>query len=625
MARLKPGTKRLLIVVLTILYAVAPIRVFALTAEQKRVFDSGVYYFDVEVSCSAPGATTSPATGSTLASAQKVNAFTGPTITPTAIILHWTAGQYDTEPSELVDVLRSRDRQVQLYVDDTGKLYQLTETLETRPIQTVADQGWNDKSIGIEIESVNAVEIEKHEQALLTNQVQYKTVIGVVRELMAKYDIAETASIPSKTGVFGHYEANVGNPDPGANFMAKVRADLASSGSAITSSPVLLGDCTCGAGSGSSGSGTLPNSIPAVWRDLINRTAPTYPDVDPRLVASVLWAEWRGWPEFKTSGWGVSDEGAAGPWQFIASSWASMGHDGDGDGRKDRDNPFDAVHAAFKHHAGSAGKPIAVTGFSSGATAETNFNTVVLEREATNLLFYAAKYNGRGAPDGTKLADFPDNENSNYVIINYWLLATNFESGWNTSSRTPVSAATGDATSESSNFGCGSIVLDGYSFPVAPQRKSENDGVPGMSALPCTSSDCHHDGTVAFDLSKKPGGDTIVGTPVYAITSGQMKSVKSSYKGENGCQSFQILGDDGYWYANLHLQEVSVAENAQVVAGQQVAVIGERRCTGNGSDPHLHIDRGCVKNGVPQRGGADACRDPAFKALINGLFEALPE
>ncbi len=172
----------------------------------------------------------------------------------------------------------------------------------------------------------------------------------------------------------------------------------------------------------------------------------------------------------------------------------------------------------------------------------------------------------------------------------------------------------------------GSVSADGYSFPVAPQRKSENGGVPGMTALPCTSNACHHDNTPAFDISRQPGGDEIVGTPVFAISDGTIAGISDSYMGQVGCNTIQLLSSkDNVYYAYLHIQNPVVQEGDTVKAGQQIASIGERRCTGNGSDSHLHIDRGCMKDGQPQRGGAPSCRDEAMVGIINALWEQLPE
>ena len=147
---------------------------------------------------------------------------------------------------------------------------------------------------------------------------------------------------------------------------------------------------TCCAIPGGGLSDSLPSSIPSYWRELINNAASKYPNSDPRLVAAVLWAENRGWPD-PNKNWGVSSAGAKGPWQFIDSTWASMGQDGDGDGVKDPNNPKDAVLAAYIHHNGSKGKPL-VEGFSG--SAESYFNQATFQRNGKYLLSFGASYKG---------------------------------------------------------------------------------------------------------------------------------------------------------------------------------------------------------------------------------------
>jgi cell wall-associated NlpC family hydrolase len=45
----------------------------------------------------------------------------------------------------------------------------------------------------------------------------------------------------------------------------------------------------------------------------------------------------------------VNDAGAGGPMQFLASTWATYGVDGNGDGRADRWNPADAIYSAARY------------------------------------------------------------------------------------------------------------------------------------------------------------------------------------------------------------------------------------------------------------------------------------
>lgn len=184
-----------------------------------------------------------------------------------------------------------------------------------------------------------------------------------------------------------------------------------------------------------------------------------------------------------------------------------------------------------------------------------------------------------------------------------------------------ISGDSGSPGPNCNSFGL--VNTEGYSFPVAPQKRSENGGVSAMSALPCNAATCHHDGTPAFDISRQPGGDAVVGTDIYAISEGEVDNVHI-YRGIQGCYSLQLRSSkDDFWYYYTHIQNPQVKDGDKVMAGQKLAEIGPRECTGNGSDPHLHIDRGCVVDGVPQKGGRDACRDAGIIPLINSLFKDL--
>ncbi len=166
------------------------------------------------------------------------------------------------------------------------------------------------------------------------------------------------------------------------------------------------------------------------------------------------------------------------------------------------------------------------------------------------------------------------------------------------------------------NSGGGVVSADGYAFPIAGTKAEIKNGY----RWPCASI-CHHDNTAAFDLSHEYD-DTSAGIPVYAITAGTIANFRNSYKGEVGCNTFQLEGEDGfhYWYGHI-VAVAGITDGSQVVAGQQVAEIGPRRCTGNGSYPHLHIDRGSPQG---RDGGSDCCRDAGITPLLNGLYELLP-
>ena len=155
----------------------------------------------------------------------------------------------------------------------------------------------------------------------------------------------------------------------------------------------------------------------------------------------------------------------------------------------------------------------------------------------------------------------------------------------------------------------GVVNPEGYSFPLAPQNKS----VGGINSG-------HHDGTPAFDLFSTDSA------AVYAIYGGTPTRINTRFSGVEGCSRVQFRADDGFYYWYGHLKNVVVREDQHIEAGTQIAQIADKslgsKCYGGA--PHLHIDRGCTKNGVPQPGGADACRDPDFIPFLRALWDTLP-
>lgn len=377
----------------------------------------------------------------------------------------------------------------------------------------------------------------------------------------------------------------------------------------------------------------LPDTIPEYWRNLIDNAAASHPDTDRRLVAATLWIENRGWPD-PNKNWATSPASAKGPWQFIPSSWASMGEDCNHDGKKDINDPEDAVCAAFNHLKGSACKPIL-----EGATgnADSDFASVPFKRDGNNTLMSAlASYNGSGTRDGVPLGQQGGGENSNYVRMGYWLIQTGFKQTINeeTGERIDATASSGGSNSAapnnnssngSSNSGScasssnatGSVVtINGfkYAFPVVLPKNDVTNG----TGWPCPGI-CHHDGTPAFDLSKNATDDTSTGTAEVAIADGTIESL-DTYMGIDGCFEFQLKAADGYYYYYTHSSSPTVQVGSTVSAGQHVAEIGRRACTGNGSYPHLHIDRGSPKG---NRAGSVCCRDSGMVPLINELYDKL--
>jgi murein DD-endopeptidase MepM/ murein hydrolase activator NlpD len=187
---------------------------------------------------------------------------------------------------------------------------------------------------------------------------------------------------------------------------------------------------------------------------------------------------------------------------------------------------------------------------------------------------------------------------------------------------TPGSGATNLPAGECANGAAGNVNTEGYSFPVADQKKHS------YGTLPCNKTSCHHDGTAAFDLMYGPEGN-MDGKAVYAITNGTIENVHV-YGGVTGCYSIQFKSDmtNGqgnyfYWYG--HLQNPKVAAGQKVAAGEQIAEVGRNSLGSDcrGGRDHLHIDRGCIEGGVPQTGGSKRCRDPEFVRLMDSIWNQL--
>lgn len=158
-----------------------------------------------------------------------------------------------------------------------------------------------------------------------------------------------------------------------------------------------------------------------------------------------------------------------------------------------------------------------------------------------------------------------------------------------------------------------SLSVDGYAFPLDP-----SEGDIGGIRIGQTASE-HHDETPAYDLFSSNENASVL-----ALSNGVIDSVDTSFKGVEGCGAIHFKSDDGFYYWYGHLKKVSVADGDRVTAGQKIAEIADASygtdCTDRGG-PHLHIDKGCVLDGEPQRGGLDECRSEDFILLLARIYE----
>jgi soluble lytic murein transglycosylase-like protein len=92
--------------------------------------------------------------------------------------------------------------------------------------------------------------------------------------------------------------------------------------------------------------GPVPVPIPgdrASWLPLARSAAATCPGLPAAVLVAIAHLESNLGQQD-----GASAAGAVGPMQFLPSTWAAYGADGDGDGLRDVMNPVDAVHGAAR-------------------------------------------------------------------------------------------------------------------------------------------------------------------------------------------------------------------------------------------------------------------------------------
>ena len=275
--------------------------------------------------------------------------------------------------------------------------------------------------------------------------------------------------------------------------------------------------------------------------------------------------------------WASSSAGAQGPFQFIPSTWKAYGVDGNGDGKKDVQDLTDGAFGAANYLAASGAK-LPKPNYQKAIFAYNHAQWYV-----DNVMKAFKKFGGDGSASSSSDSD-SDTENA------------------------------GEGTAGCDGSSGSAFSIDGYSWPVDISKSELNSGYP----WPCKGK-CHHDGTYAFDLSTKGavGGDdkTAVGKAMFAITDGEIVD-SHTYMGISGCFIQQLKSSkDGYVYSYIHSKK-AVKKGTKVKSGDKIAEIGERKCTGNGSYPHLHIDRGSPKG---HYGGSPSARDAGITEILNKL------
>lgn len=262
----------------------------ALTAKQKKVLESGVYYYNTEQTCTTgpqilpTGATTQ--TGA--AGIQKVTPapFSGGKITPTAIVLHWTAGSPDQSVESFVSGISARGLSVQLFIDGSGNVHQLVDSLDTL---TAHAEGVNSKTIGIEIAAGSDGTVETAEREINANTVQKQAVVQTVLYLMQTFGIEAVTDTPNTKGILSHHLTSPSNKsDVGETYLKSI-VDAVKNGGILVSGATA---CTAISGGGDGGSAE-ENKV--LGQQMLGERGLTG---DEWLCLLELWNRESGWKQF---------------------------------------------------------------------------------------------------------------------------------------------------------------------------------------------------------------------------------------------------------------------------------------------------------------------------------------
>lgn len=158
--------------------------------------------------------------------------FTGTSITPTAVVLHWTAGNPNATVESFIASIKSNKScgaegcSVQLYIDGAGKVYQLVDQLNTL---TAHARNFNSSSIGIEIAAGSDGTVKTAESEINGNETQKQAVARTVAYIQQKFSIQTDPDVANKKGVLSHHIVDPGRKsDVGDTYHQAILALLRS-------------------------------------------------------------------------------------------------------------------------------------------------------------------------------------------------------------------------------------------------------------------------------------------------------------------------------------------------------------------------------------------------------------
>ena len=192
--------------------------------------------------------------------------------------------------------------------------------------------------------------------------------------------------------------------------------------------------CTEAAGSVSA---DLSKNIPSDWGKIFSAAAEKF-DVNPNFLAALYLTEQGNTWKPLNSQWASSQVGASGPMQFMPGTWAGHAQDGNGDGKAEVTNPYDAVFGA------------AHLIKSMGTDKKTPLGDIgsPWKRQPKTILYAAGEYNWGGGnvqshtSDSSPLTDAPT-ETQNYLKNIYELFNSDFTKSGHPNYRDPASTGEG--------------------------------------------------------------------------------------------------------------------------------------------------------------------------------------
>jgi lytic transglycosylase, catalytic len=209
-------------------------------------------------------------------------------------------------------------------------------------------------------------------------------------------------------------------------------------------------ECSSAAGSVSA---ELSKNIPSDWGKIFSAAAEKF-NVNPNFLAALYLTEQGNTWKPLNSQWASSPVGASGPMQFMPGTWSGHKQDGDGDGKADIMNPYDAVFAAAH----------LIQSMSTDKNTPLGDIGSPWKREPMTILYAAGAYNWGGGniqnhtSDSSPLTDSPK-ETQNYLKNIYELFNSDFTKSGHPNYKDP--ASTGEGGSGNSSVSASSCANSG--------------------------------------------------------------------------------------------------------------------------------------------------------------------